>query len=117
MRRRPDGCPGGELQRAALARALPARPRVLLCDEMTSGLDTVTRRDILGTLIQLVRERDGLALVLITHDLATAGVAHRVAVLDAGEVVERGPARTAPADPRHPFTRAMVGAAEPVART
>ncbi len=117
VRRRPGGLSGGELQRAALARALLARPRVLLCDEITSGLDTVTRRDILGTLTELVRERGDLALVLITHDLATAGLAHRVAVLDAGEVVEQGPARTVLADPRHPFTQALVGTAEPVART
>ncbi|MGC5241409.1 ABC transporter ATP-binding protein [Streptomyces albogriseolus] len=117
VRRRPGGLSGGELQRAALARALLARPRVLLCDEITSGLDTVTRRDILGTLTELVAERGDLALVLITHDLATAALAHRVAVLDAGEVVEQGPARKVLDDPRHPFTRSLVGRAEPAAST
>ncbi|MEU0913349.1 ABC transporter ATP-binding protein [Streptomyces althioticus] len=117
VRRRPGELSGGELQRAALARALLARPRVLLCDEITSGLDAVTRRDILRTLTELVSERGDLALVLITHDLATAALAHRVAVLDAGEVVEQGPAREVLDDPRHPFTRSLVGTAEPAART
>ncbi|MEV5332926.1 ABC transporter ATP-binding protein [Streptomyces werraensis] len=114
--RRPGELSGGELQRAALARALLARPRVLLCDEITSGLDAVTRRDILSTLTELVRERGDMGVVLITHDLATAALAHRVAVLDAGEVVEQGPAREVLDDPRHPFTRSLVGTAEPTAR-
>lgn len=117
VRRRPGELSGGELQRAALARALLARPRVLLCDEITSGLDAVTRRDIVRTLAELVGERGDVALVLITHDLATAALAHRVAVLDAGEVVEQGSARQVLDDPRHPFTRALVGTAEPAART
>lgn len=115
--RRPGELSGGELQRAALARALLARPRVLLCDEITSGLDAVTRRGIVGTLAELVGERGDVALVLITHDLATAALAHRVAVLDAGEVVEQGPARQVLDDPRHPFTRSLVGTAKPAART
>lgn len=117
VRRRPGELSGGELQRAALARALLARPRVLLCDEITSGLDAVTRRNIVGTLTELVAERGDVALVLITHDLATAALAHRVAVLDAGEVVEQGPARRVLVDPRHPFTRSLVGTGEPAARS
>ncbi|WP_046918492.1 ABC transporter ATP-binding protein, partial [Streptomyces stelliscabiei] len=74
VRRRPARLSGGELQRAALARALLARPRVLICDEITSGLDAVTRRDILDVLMGLLGdgERAGPALVLITHDLDTA---------------------------------------------
>ncbi|GAA3502842.1 ABC transporter ATP-binding protein [Streptomyces prasinosporus] len=107
-RRRPGGLSGGELQRAALARALLARPRVLVCDEITSGLDTITRRGILGLLTALVRDRDDLSLVLITHDLGTAVLAHRVAVLDAGELVEQGPARLVLTAPSHPFTVSLV---------
>ncbi|MEU4466493.1 ATP-binding cassette domain-containing protein [Streptomyces sp. NPDC024017] len=106
-RRRPGELSGGELQRAALARALLARPRVLVCDEITSGLDTVTRRGILDLLAALVRDRDDLALVLITHDPDTAALAHRIAVLDAGELVEQGPARRVLTEPRHPFTVAL----------
>ncbi|MEU0244012.1 ATP-binding cassette domain-containing protein [Streptomyces sp. NPDC006235] len=112
-RRRPGALSGGELQRAALARALLAHPRVLICDEITSGLDTVTRRGILDLLAALVRDRDDLALVLITHDLDTASAAHRIAVLEAGEIVEQGPSRRTLTEPRHPFTVAL---AETIAR-
>jgi peptide/nickel transport system ATP-binding protein len=106
-RRRPGALSGGELQRAALARALLARPRVLVCDEITSGLDTVSRRGLLDLLATLVRDRGDLALVLITHDLDTAALAHRIAVLDAGELVEQGPARQVLTTPRHPLTTAL----------
>ncbi|MGW6521608.1 ABC transporter ATP-binding protein [Streptomyces sp. NPDC054962] len=108
VRRRPGQLSGGELQRAALARALLARPRVLLCDEITSGLDPVTRRDILGILTTLLRDRDDLSLVLITHDLNTAALAHRIAVLDAGEIVEQGPAQRVLTAPSHPFTLSLM---------
>ncbi|MEV5905319.1 ATP-binding cassette domain-containing protein [Streptomyces sp. NPDC052127] len=108
VRRRPGQLSGGELQRAALARALLARPRVLLCDEITSGLDPITRRDILGILTALLRDRDDLSLVLITHDLNTAALAHRIAVLDAGEIVEQGPARRVLTAPSHPFTVSLM---------
>ncbi|WP_282697325.1 ATP-binding cassette domain-containing protein [Streptomyces sp. CC208A] len=104
VRRRPDRLSGGELQRAALARALLARPRVLICDEITSGLDTVTRRGILDTLAGLVRDRGDLSLVLITHDLATAALATRIAVLEAGDLVEEGPARQLLTAPQHAFS-------------
>ncbi|MFF9485426.1 ABC transporter ATP-binding protein [Streptomyces sp. NPDC014676] len=106
--RHPGRLSGGELQRAALARALLARPRVLVCDEITSGLDTITRRGILDVLTALVRDRDQLSLVLITHDLDTAALAHRVAVLDAGELVEQGPARQILTAPSHPFTVSLM---------
>ncbi|WP_345008760.1 ABC transporter ATP-binding protein [Streptomyces shaanxiensis] len=111
-RRRPGELSGGELQRAALARALLARPRVLICDEVTSGLDTVTRRGILDVLAGLVGEAEELSLVLITHDLDTARLAHRIAVLDAGELVEQGPARQVLTEPRHPFTVSLMETTE-----
>ncbi|MER6136559.1 ATP-binding cassette domain-containing protein [Streptomyces sp. NPDC001815] len=110
-RRTPDRLSGGELQRAALARALLARPRVLVCDEITSGLDTVTRRGILDLLAGLLRDRADLCLVLITHDLDTARLAARIAVLDAGEVVEQGPAQDILTAPTHPFTVSLVRSA------
>ena len=106
---RPGQLSGGELQRAALARALLARPRVLVCDEITSGLDPVTRRGILGVLTALLHDRDDLSLVLITHDLDTAALTHRIAVLDAGELVEQGPARRVLTAPSHPFTVSLMG--------
>ncbi|MFD6285501.1 ABC transporter ATP-binding protein [Streptomyces sp. NPDC060205] len=116
--RLPARLSGGELQRAALARALLARPRVLVCDEITSGLDTVTRRDLLDLLAGLLRDRDDLSLVLITHDLDTARLATRIAVLDGGEVVEQGPARDVLSAPAHPFTVSLVeSSAEPAAKS
>ncbi|MGI5531745.1 ABC transporter ATP-binding protein [Streptomyces syringium] len=110
-RRRPGRLSGGELQRAALARALLARPRVLICDEITSGLDTVTRRGILRLMTELTQEADGPALVLVTHDLDTAALATRIAVLDDGEIVEQGETARVLADPCHAFTRALTEAA------
>jgi peptide/nickel transport system ATP-binding protein len=106
--RLPGALSGGELQRAALARALLAHPRVLICDEITSGLDTVTRRAVLDLLSALLGERSGLSLVLITHDLDTARRAHRIAVLDKGEIVEQGPAHRLLTAPRHPFTVSLL---------
>ncbi|MCY0928919.1 ATP-binding cassette domain-containing protein [Streptomyces sp. H27-H1] len=106
--RRPGGLSGGELQRAALARALLAQPRVLVCDEITSGLDPATKHTVLGVLDRL-RERTNLGLVLITHDLTAAGaLADRIAVLDAGRVVEEGPAPRLIGAPRHPLTKALL---------
>ncbi|MEU4205801.1 ATP-binding cassette domain-containing protein [Streptomyces sp. NPDC026294] len=107
---RPGRLSGGELQRAALARALLARPRVLVCDEITSGLDTVTRRTILAVLDRLLHDQPDLALVWITHDLGTAARADRILVLDAGDVVEQGPVTRVLTAPGHPFTAALVEA-------
>ncbi|MFJ3835936.1 ABC transporter ATP-binding protein [Streptomyces sp. NPDC090054] len=107
--RRPGGLSGGELQRAALARALLARPDVLVCDEITSGLDPVTRGVVLDVLAAR-RDRGELGLLLITHDLAAAAaLADRIAVLDGGRVVEEGPAHRLLDAPRHAFTRALTG--------
>ncbi|MEU5693210.1 ATP-binding cassette domain-containing protein [Actinosynnema sp. NPDC020468] len=89
--RRPHALSGGELQRAALVRALLARPEVLICDEVTSGLDTVTRADLLAVLATVP-----CALVLISHDpQVVARFADRVTVLHEGRVVSHGPASTA----------------------
>ncbi|MER6317641.1 ATP-binding cassette domain-containing protein [Streptomyces sp. NPDC001581] len=88
--RRPGELSGGELQRAALARALLARPRVLVCDEITSGLDPATRAAVLDVLAGLRAHKD-LALVFITHDLAAAAaLADRTAVLEEGRLARTG---------------------------
>ncbi|MDB1086408.1 ATP-binding cassette domain-containing protein [Streptomyces sp. ACA25] len=109
--RRPGELSGGELQRAALARALLARPRVLLCDEITSGLDPVTQRGILALLAGLTAGAEGMGLVLITHDLAVAAeLADRIAVIDDGRIVEQGPAAGVLTCPAHPFTRSLLTA-------
>ncbi|TXS52016.1 ABC transporter ATP-binding protein [Streptomyces sp. t39] len=111
--RRPARLSGGELQRAALARALLAHPRVLVCDEVTSGLDTVTRRALLELLSAVRRERPELSLVLVTHDMDVAAVATRIAVLDGGELVEQGPAHEVLTAPRHPLTASLTAPARP----
>ncbi|TXS49547.1 ABC transporter ATP-binding protein [Streptomyces sp. OR43] len=107
----PGKLSGGELQRAALARALLARPRVLVCDEITSGLDTFARRSLLGLLARLLRSGAVPALVLITHDLDTAALADRIAVLEDGEIVEAGAASDVLNAPRHAFTAELTAAA------
>ncbi|MEU8915339.1 ATP-binding cassette domain-containing protein [Streptomyces nigrescens] len=108
VRRRPAQLSGGELQRAALARALLARPRVLICDEITSGQDSVTRRNLRTLLADLVRTHPEMSLVLITHDRDTATLATRIAVLDDGRLVEQGPAGQLLTSPRHPLTAALL---------
>ncbi|WP_411104969.1 ABC transporter ATP-binding protein [Streptomyces sp. cmx-4-9] len=108
--RRPGRLSGGELQRAALARSLLAGPSVLICDEITSGLDPTTRTTILDALARL-REHRKLSLVFITHDLAAvAALADRIAVLDAGRIVETGPARQLIEQPQHALTKALLSA-------
>ncbi|WP_346268111.1 ATP-binding cassette domain-containing protein [Streptomyces sp. SID3915] len=90
VRRRPGELSGGEPRRAALTRALLARPRVLVCDEITSGLDPVGRRALLDLPAARIRRRSGLCLVLITHDLSTAAPATRLAVMDGARRSNRG---------------------------
>ncbi|MDT0346269.1 ABC transporter ATP-binding protein [Streptomyces litchfieldiae] len=115
--RRPGKLSGGELQRAALARALLARPRVLVCDEITSGLDAGTRAAVLGLLTAPPGERDVPAVVFVTHDLAAAAHADRAIVLDGGRIVERGAARDVLTVPRHPFTAELVKSPDGAARS
>jgi peptide/nickel transport system ATP-binding protein len=107
--RLPAALSGGELQRAALVRATLAEPEVLICDEITSGLDPATQADLLGVLGELQHG----ALVVITHDLAVvAGLADRVVVIDEGRIVEHGHTADVLARPSHRITRALVAAAE-----
>ncbi|MGZ0151325.1 ABC transporter ATP-binding protein [Kribbella sp. WER1] len=108
--RPPSRLSGGELQRAALARAVLAHPDVLICDEITTALDdrgTALVLDLLGEL----KDR-GTALLWIGHNLGlVAAVADEVLVLDAGRVVEQGPPTALTTDPRHALTRQLVAAA------
>ena len=99
---------GGQKQRVGIARALASDPKILLCDEATSALDPQTTEQILDLLGQLNREL-GLTIVLITHEMEVIRrVCHRVAVLDAGQVVESGEVAEVFLHPQHPVTRRLV---------
>jgi oligopeptide/dipeptide ABC transporter ATP-binding protein len=118
-RRRADAFPhqlsGGLRQRAAIAAALAAHPRVLLADEPTTALDATVQAQILDLLVALVDET-GVALLLVTHDLAVAGaVADRIAVAYAGRIVEERDAAALMRHPGHPYSDALRLAALPFA--
>ncbi len=99
---------GGMQQRAVIALALACDPNVLLCDEPTTALDVTIQAQILDLLERLQRERD-LSIVFITHDMGViARVADSVAVMYAGEVVERAPVERLFAAPKHPYTRGLL---------
>jgi peptide/nickel transport system ATP-binding protein len=101
---------GGQRQRVALARATIVPPAVLLCDEPTSALDVSLAATVLNLLGRLRREL-GMAMVFVTHDLGAARVvADRIAVMYLGRIVEVGAADQVAADPRHPYTQALLGA-------
>jgi predicted ABC-type transport system involved in lysophospholipase L1 biosynthesis ATPase subunit len=85
LHHKPRQLSGGEMQRVAIARALVGRPRLLLADEPTGNLDEATGAEILDTLCDLNR-RDGLSIVLVTHDAAIARRADRIVRLAAGRV-------------------------------
>ncbi|GAA2511107.1 ABC transporter ATP-binding protein [Pilimelia columellifera subsp. columellifera] len=108
--RYPAQMSGGELQRAAIARALAAEPRVLVCDEITSALDVSVQGGVLELLGDLRRER-GLALLLITHDLGVvAAVADTVALLRHGRIAVHGPTRQVLHEDPHPLVRRLLAA-------
>ncbi len=101
---------GGQKQRVGIARALATDPQILLCDEATSALDPETTRSVLVLLRDLNRER-GLTIVLITHEMGVVrAICDRVAVLDAGVVVETGSVADVFAGGTHPATQRMLAA-------
>ena len=106
--RYPAQISGGQKQRVGIARALASRPQVLLSDEATSALDPETTRSILALLQQINREL-GLTVVLITHQMQVIKqVAHRVAVMDAGQIVEQGETLQVFSAPQHETTRSLL---------
>jgi peptide/nickel transport system ATP-binding protein len=107
----PHELSGGQRQRVSFARALAARPSVLLADEPVSMLDVSIRLEMLGLLDDL-RRRFQLALLYITHDIASARYfADEVLVMYSGEIVERGPAEELTQRPAHPYTQLLVSSA------
>ncbi|MBS0880575.1 ATP-binding cassette domain-containing protein [Pantoea sp. JGM49] len=104
----PAALSGGQKQRVGIARALAASPALLLCDEATSALDPETTRSILA-LLKSLNQKLGITILLITHEMEVIkSVAHRVAVIDAGEIIEQGPVWEVFAHPQSELTRTLL---------
>jgi len=104
----PGDLSGGQKQRAVIARALILKPDLLVVDEGVSMLDMSIRARVLELMLDLKR-RHGLTYLFITHDLATAKfICDRIAIMYMGRIVEIGPAREIYADPKHPYTKALL---------
>jgi len=108
--RRPETLSGGQRQRLCIARALALHPKVLLLDEPVSALDASIQAQILGVFQDLQRDL-GIAYLFISHDLAVVRhLADRVLVMNAGLVLEEGPADAVFQNPQHEYTRALLAA-------
>jgi peptide/nickel transport system ATP-binding protein len=111
INRYPHEFSGGQNQRVGIARAMILRPKFVVCDEAVSALDVSIRAQIIDLLLDLQKEF-GLAMLFISHDLAVVReVSHRIMVMYLGRVVETADRNSIYADPRHPYTRALISAA------
>ncbi|MFT5110799.1 MAG: peptide/nickel transport system ATP-binding protein [Parasphingorhabdus sp.] len=99
---------GGQKQRVNMARSLAANPEVMLCDEVTSALDSIVGANVIKLLTAL-RDKTGVSFVFISHDLSTvSSFADEIVVLYAGRVVEQGPTDEVLEPPFHPYTRLLI---------
>jgi peptide/nickel transport system ATP-binding protein len=104
----PSELSGGQKQRVNLARSLASNPDVMLCDEVTSALDSIVGSNVIK-LLKNLRNKTGVSFVFISHDLSTvASFADRIVVLYAGRVVEQGPTDAVLTPPFHPYTRLLI---------
>ena len=110
LRRRSSQLSVGQAQRVIIAMAILHRPGLLIADEATSALDTITQSEILGLFARLNREL-GMGILYISHDLlSVATLCHRIAILNAGEIVECGPPSQIFGAPQHAYTQKLVAA-------
>ncbi len=106
--RYPGELSGGQCQRAAIARALMIKPKILLCDEVTSALDVIVQDKIIELLTRLSRELS-VSMIFICHDLAlVSGFCDRVLVMKQGECVEQGNCEMVLSDPQNPYTKQLL---------
>ncbi|WP_312166103.1 dipeptide ABC transporter ATP-binding protein [Phenylobacterium sp.] len=111
INRYPHELSGGQNQRVGIARAMILEPRLVICDEAVSALDVSIRAQIIDLLIELQKQM-GMAMIFISHDLAVVReISHRVMVLYLGRVMEEASREQLYADPRHPYTKALLSAA------
>jgi peptide/nickel transport system ATP-binding protein len=115
--RYPGDLSGGQQQRVAIARSLITRPKLLICDEPVSMLDATVQSQVLELMLELKREFD-LTYLFITHDLWVARFfCDRIAVMDAGKIVELGATEELFVNPQHPYTKTLLQAAPLLAKT
>ncbi|SCK12582.1 peptide/nickel transport system ATP-binding protein [Variovorax sp. HW608] len=113
LARFPSQLSGGQKQRVNIGRALCVMPKLVVADEIVSGLDVSVQAQVLNLLIELGR-RDGIALVLISHDLSVVRyLCSRVVVMQSGNVLEEGDTEMVFANPRHPYTRRLLASVPP----